>query len=97
MTYAYLPKDMQEAYDWLDEESKQVELEWDHHVLRFKPDPVIEFLWESRMVDLNALAFQAIKQKWPLKYMMRLYRGLGYSLSGFIDIFHDERIEQGHF
>ena len=97
MTYADLSPDLQDEYDWLDEESKQAELEWDDQVLRFKKDPVIDFLWANRMVDLNILAVAAMKHKWPLKYMMRFYRGLGYSLSGFGDIFHEERMERGHF
>ena len=97
MTYKDLPQDLQEAYDWLDEESKQVELEWDSQVLRFKTNPVIKYLYNAGKLDMNAIAINAMHNEWPLKYMMRFYRDLGCSLSGFGDIFHDERIEQGHF
>lgn len=87
-----LDKKTQDAYDWLDENSRRYPLQVLHGVLRFKGNRAVRFA----SFDLNAMWLEAQRNEWPVEEMMEFYRMLGYSLCGFSEIFTDELIKQGH-
>jgi hypothetical protein len=87
MTYRDLDHELRTAYFDLDEESKRYPLEWDGNVIRFKANAAVR--WVSRKIDLNALSIASQDADWPIQDVMTFYRMMGYSLSGFMDIFGD--------
>lgn len=59
-------------------------------VIRFQGNRIFRYLIDNqKVVDLNKLWVEACCGKFTLKEMMDLYIGLGYTLSGFVDIFPD--------
>ena len=56
-------------------------------VLRFKEDKLVCFLVDSGQVDLNRLAADFSTGRFDGDAYMRFYRGLGYSLAGFDEMF----------
>ena len=94
MTYYDLTPELQKSYQWLDDVSKQAPLEWVGSVIRFKRNLAVG--WAQEHSNLNDMWIEASRNKWPLEDMMSFYRQIGYSLSGFGDIFHDDGMEQGH-
>lgn len=60
--------------------------------LRFKPDPVINYIHRrARLTNLNDLCF-AMDTDQPTHRLSlrRFYRDIGYSLSGYLEIFGDQ-------
>lgn len=99
-TYADLSPDLQEAYAWLDPISKTAPLAWvgtgKNKVLRFKANRAIVFMYEEYR-DMNEIWSMARSAKWSTEDVMSLYRQLGYSLSGFGDVFTEERMRRKTF
>ncbi len=58
-------------------------------VYRFQSDPLLMYLHVSHKIDLNRMCMHHQKGVLSLSDYMRYYRGIGYSLSGFIEIFGD--------
>jgi hypothetical protein len=84
----------QDEFSDLDEESKQTPLEWDGSVIRFRGNLPMQYVLSH--ININDLWDEAIRNKWPIKEMMRFYRMLGYSLCGFMEVFGENRIKRGH-
>lgn len=94
MTYSDLSQELQDAYAWLDPASKLAPLKWDgtgeDRVLRFKANQAITWVHDvNDGLSLNKLWVAAHREHWLIADMMELYRQMGYSLSGFGDIFYD--------
>lgn len=85
MTFDDLSEQEQRNYADLDAISKQAELIKDGTVIRFKPNRAILFA-QSR-VNLNDMWVEAQRNDWPTEDLKLFYRGMGYSLCGFLDIF----------
>lgn len=86
MTYRDLTVKEREDYSDLDEESKQAPLERSSDgVLRFVPSRPIQFA--ASRISLNDMWVEAQRNRWPDADMRRFYRGMGYSLCGFSEIF----------
>lgn len=58
-------------------------------VYRWQEDGLIRWLSDIDQLDLNAMCVAFQRGAFTLDEYMRFYRGLGYSLSGFIEIFGD--------
>lgn len=54
----------------------------DHGTLRFKPNKIINYLFETRKLDLNAIA----SMPFPVEDREQIAQMLGYSHSGFGDL-----------
>lgn len=87
MTYRNLSPKLRQDYADLDLISKDYPLEWDVGVIRFKKNWAVA--WLTRQVSLNDLARAHDTGNWPLEDMMMVYRMMGYSLCGFMDIFSE--------
>jgi hypothetical protein len=100
-TYTDLSPDLQEAYAWLDPISKTAPLAWvgtgKNKVLRFKANRAIVFMYNMKGCDMNDIWRMAIEAKWSTEDVMSLYRQIGYSLSGFGEVFTDERMRRKTF
>ena len=94
MTYHDLPKELQESYADLDEESKQAPLTWRDGVIRFAENIAVRYAVDH--CNLNDMWMEGIRNEWPIQDVMRLYRQMGYSLCGFMEVFTEERLERGH-
>jgi hypothetical protein len=92
MTYRDLDKPLRKSYRDLDRESKRAPLEWDGKVLRFKKTPAVS--WAVDRIDINGLWVAAQVEGWPIRDLMSLYRHIGYSLSGFMDVFNETRMKE---
>lgn len=76
---------------WLDE----------HGVLRWEPDPLVNYLHETFIGNPSLRQFHdGLNDMWTdmlwkrgltEKQMRRYYRGIGYSLCGYADVWHDGR------
>jgi hypothetical protein len=62
-------------------------VEDDEGVYRWREDKLIRWLVDSEEVDLNKVSIAYQIGKFTLQEYMKFYRGLGYSLSGFIETF----------
>ena len=86
MTYKDLTVKERADYFDLDIESKNAPLERDAEgVLRFVPSRPIQFA--ASRISLNDMWLEAGRNRWPDADMRRFYRGMGYSLCGFSEIF----------
>lgn len=54
---------------------------------RFRADSLVRWLVDSKRIDLNQMCIDFQRGRFTLDDYMRFYRGLGYSLCGFIEIF----------
>lgn len=63
--------------------------------LRYKKNPLIRFLLDNGKISLNDLwnNFDNLDNA-TIDDMMELYRGIGYSLDGFEDIFWDKGMRE---
>ena len=59
-------------------------------VQRFSYNKLYRHLVDSGQVDLNKLSRDYQEKKFTLKEYMEFYRGLGYSVCGYLDIFRDK-------
>lgn len=66
-----------------------VVIEDDDGTYRFQGDPLIRDLVTTKRVDLNQMCIDFQRGLLPLESYMAFYRGLGYSLSGFVEVFGD--------
>ena len=90
MTYRDLPPTTREDYAELDDESKSCPLVIDEHgTVRFKRNRVIDGAFDAGLLDLNGIWENMVTNNLPMEDMMQLYRMLGYSLSGFMEVFID--------
>jgi len=62
-------------------------------VQRFQKNNLYGYLINSGMVDLNELSCAYQNGSFTREEYMEFYRGIGYSVSGFCDIFDDVEIE----
>lgn len=73
-----------------------------NRVIRFKENKIIKYLCDVNKLDLNELAVQYANKMIPLEDYMQIYRMLGYSLCGFVEVFghkwdeihHPEKFEE---
>lgn len=91
MTYADLPADVQAVYADLDDVSKAYPIErFDglsrNGSYRFVPNKAV--VWAITRVNLNDL-WQAARSYISDDDMMQVYREMGYTLCGFVEIFED--------
>jgi hypothetical protein len=87
MTYKDLTPELQEAYSSLDKNAKKALLVWDGDVLRFKANRCVKYYIDSNEGLLNNMWAAARKHKWPKSHLRKFYRMMGYSLSGYLDVF----------
>jgi hypothetical protein len=108
MTWYDLSPEWQEGYKDLDENSKRYPLKWFNDAIRFKPNVIVRFLIDKLTedkprfhgdgrFDLNNLWNVAYKEHWPVEDMRQVYRMMGYSLSGFLEVFHDAGRDENEF
>jgi len=96
MTYKDLTPREQKFWANLDSVSKAYPLVRDRRgVLRFESLPVVALLAEyyasrSEGHNLNQLWLEAECNHWPVESVRILYRMMGYSLTGFVEIFADK-------
>lgn len=57
---------------------------------RFQPNKLIQWLVSQRGVDLNRMCMAYGQGRFTLEEYMEFYRGMGYSLDGFCEIFADK-------
>lgn len=63
-------------------------------VQRFIADPLIEGLLDNGMLDLNEIEYLFLTKKpWSKRRHMEFKMALGYSISGFADLFPYAKIE----
>lgn len=59
--------------------------------IRFKANPYVRFLYDEaaagRVCSLNELIRKGHEEKWPRSELRQLYRLMGYSVSGYGDVF----------
>lgn len=66
----------------------------DHDVLRFKPNKIVEYLFETKKLDLN----EVMCMPFPDSDKMQIAQLLGYSLSGYGSLSYvtDESYDAAH-
>lgn len=62
----------------------------DNPVLRFRENKLTRWLVDSGQVDLTNLSIEYERGLFSIDEAMEFWQGLGYSLSGFLEIFGDE-------
>jgi hypothetical protein len=62
------------------------EKEIQYYITRFKENKIVRFLLDAGPFDLNQLALM----NFSLEDMIQFYQQIGYSTSGFGDIFHEK-------
>jgi hypothetical protein len=87
MTYKDLTPELQEAYSSLDKNAKKALLVWDGDVLRFKANECVRYYVGLPFTSLNDMWAVAIGKGWPRSDLRKFYRMMGYSLSGYLDVF----------
>jgi len=65
-------------------------VEDDDGVLRYRENKVVSWLRESRNQCMNEIAVMHQRGMFTLEDMMEFYRLIGYSLSGFEEIWHEK-------
>jgi hypothetical protein len=58
--------------------------------IRFKKNEIVDFLLEHGTVDLNRLWLMLYKKQFSVDDMIQFYQLIGYSVSGFGDIFNKQ-------
>ena len=64
-------------------------IEDEHGTWRFKRDTLVDWLLETKQVDLNRMAIDFENGSFSGDDYMQFYQGIGYSLSGFCECFPD--------
>ncbi len=59
----------------------------EHGVQRFVPNGVITYLFENDQLDMNEIFKAFTKDEFTLEAYQEFYQGMGFSLSGFEEIF----------
>ncbi len=86
MKFTDLDTKTQETYADLDEQSKRYPIELDASgVLRFKRNRAVVYAVDH--CNLNDLWIEAQRNDWAESDLKALYRMMGYSLCGFLEIF----------
>src|SRR6266568_5737969 len=64
-------------------------------VLRYQINPLIWWIWATKKVDINEMWLLYANGMWSRDVFMQFYRDMGYSLSGFEEVWSDalERME----
>ena len=62
-----------------------------HGVVRFKPNAIIEWLFETGKLDMNLVAVMAGNKVFNKEDQMQLAQLLGYSVSGYGDLSYVSR------
>ena len=65
----------------------------DQGVQRFPVNGLYRHLVDSKQVDLNRLSIDFQKGLFSREDYMEFYRGIGYSVCGFLEIFEDAEIQ----
>ena len=91
LTYKDLPRETKKTYARLDHVSKQYPLEFIDGVLRFKRNVAIQYCIDH--ISLNDMWVESSRNRWPITDLMTIYRMMGYSLCGFMEIFEDHIAE----
>jgi hypothetical protein len=70
--------------------SKHRIIEDEHGTYRYEQNRLIDWLWRSGKVDLNVMRIAYCHGAFSREEYMQFYRDMGYSLSGFEEIFGEE-------
>jgi hypothetical protein len=65
-------------------------IEDEHGIYRYEQNKLVNWLWESGNLDLNAMRVAYVHGAFSRDEYMQFYRDMGYSLSGFEEVFDDE-------
>ena len=68
-------------------------IENEHGTLRYQANQLIDWLWKHQRIDLNELWRAYGTGAWSRREFMQLYRDLGYSLSGFEEVWEAALVE----
>lgn len=69
--------------------------EGNNGVLRWKGSQLIRYLTSSTgVIDLNNLAIDLFKKKFSLEEYMKFYMDMGYSLSGYVEVFGQREVTE---